>query len=207
MLLPKIYPITDTGLADLSHAEQTKALVNGGATIVQLREKHASSFDYYEAARETLQHTENDDVKIIINDRVDIALAVNAHGVHLGQDDLSPAHARDILGENAVIGLSTHSVEQALDAMDPPIDYIAIGPVFETLTKSNAEEVVGLDGVFHVRQSIGEFPLVAIGGINSLNFRTVLDAGADSVAVIGDLFFGERGITAKMEELLTAANG
>jgi thiamine-phosphate pyrophosphorylase len=125
-------------------------------------------------------------VKIIINDRADIAFALRT-GVHLGQNDLPPQAARKLLGKNAVIGFSTHSVEQATEAVRLPVDYIAIGPVFATKTKQNPEKTVGLKVVERVRRIIGNFPLVAIGGITFENAGSVFDAGADSVAVIGDL--------------------
>ena len=114
------------------------------------------------------------DVKIIINDRVDIALALKADGVHLGQDDLPPAEARKILGEKAIIGFSTHNFEQALQAVKLPINYLAIGPVFATQTKENPDKTIGLESVEKVREAIGDFPLVAIGGISQENFYEVL---------------------------------
>lgn len=127
------------------------------------------------------------DVKIIINDRVDIALAVKADGVHLGQDDLPPADARKILGPASIIGFSTHTALEAIKAVHLPLDYIAVGPIFPTSTKEKPESVVGLDGLGSVRLEIGEFPLVAIGGIQPESAKAVLSAGADSVAVISSL--------------------
>ena len=140
-------------------------------------------------------------VKIIINDRVDIALALQADGVHLGQDDLSPREARTLLGESAIIGYSTHSVEQAIEAIKLPIDYIAIGPAFETTTKLDPDAVVGLDGLRRIRNAIGKFPLVAIGGINLANLRSVFDAGADSAAIIGALLSDTDEIGRRMRDL------
>ena len=126
-------------------------------------------------------------VKIIINDRVDIALALKADGVHLGQDDLPPENAREILGGNAIIGFSTHNLKQAVEALEFSVDYIAIGPVFTTSTKENPDEIVGLEGVKRVRKAIGDFPLVAIGGINFENFQSVLESGADSAAIVSGI--------------------
>ena len=117
MFLPKIYPITDTRLVNLSHAEQVERLSGGGAKLIQLREKYDSPKDFYEQAKDALEIARKYDVKIIINDRVDIALALKADGVHLGQDDISPAHARKILGEKAIIGFSTHNLKQAIEAV------------------------------------------------------------------------------------------
>ena len=184
LILPKIYPITDTRLTRLSHAEQVEKLISGGALIIQLREKYASPKEFYDDAKTAIEIARQTSVKIIINDRVDIALALKADGVHLGQDDLPPAKAREMLGEKAIIGFSTHSIEQAIEAVQLPIDYVAIGPVFLTATKENPDEIVGIEGVRRVRAAIGGFPLVAIGGITARNFREVFEAGADSVAVI-----------------------
>jgi thiamine-phosphate pyrophosphorylase len=129
-------------------------------------------------------------VRLIINDRADIALALGADGVHLGQDDLPPAAARELLGERAVIGCSTHNEEQAREAIELPVDYIAIGPVFQTSSKENPDPVVGLEGLRRVRRIVGQIPLVAIGGVSAENAREVLTAGADSLAVIS-LLLGE----------------
>jgi len=187
MLLPKIYPITDTRLSKLSHAEQVEKLIAGGAEFIQLREKHASPKGFYAEAEKALRIAREKDVKIIINDRVDIALALKADGVHLGQDDLPPEAARKILGENVIIGFSTHSITQAIEAVKMPINYLAIGPIFATKTKENPDEIVGLDGLKQVREAIGNFPLVAIGGIDSANLTEVFANGADSCAIISGL--------------------
>jgi len=203
MNLPKIYPITDTRLAKISHAAQVQKFIEGGATIIQLRDKNSSPKGFYEAAKEVLEIARERNVKIIINDRVDIALALKADGVHLGQDDLPPEHARKILGEKAIIGFSTHNLKQAAEAARLPIDYLAIGPVFTTLTKENPENTVGIETVKRVRDAIGDFPLVAIGGITSENFREVLAAGADSLAIIGDLISDPHEITRKMRIFLS----
>ena len=185
--LPQIYPVTDRRLSGLSHAEQVKRLIDGGAKFIQLREKYLAPKDFYADAENALKIARENNVKIIINDRVDFALALKADGVHLGQDDLPPENARKILGENALIGFSTHNIKQAVEAIKLPVDYIAIGPVFATATKENPDNVVGLEGVKTVRGAIGDFPLVAIGGINFENFQTVLDSGADSIAIVSGL--------------------
>ncbi len=185
--LPKIYPITDTRISGLSHVEQVRRLIAGGARLIQLRDKHAGAGEFYSAAVESITLAREHDVKIIINDRVDIALASGADGVHLGQDDLPPDEARRLVGEDLAIGFSTHSVEQAVAALRLPLDYIAIGPIFGTTTKDDPDPEVGLDGLRAVRDAIGDFPLVTIGGITRTNCRAVLDAGGDSVAVISDL--------------------
>jgi thiamine-phosphate pyrophosphorylase len=185
--VPKLYPITDRLLSGLSHAEQVVRLSEGGATLIQLREKHLSPREFYAEAEEALKAAGARGVRLIINDRADIALALGAAGVHLGQNDMPPAAARALLGEEAIIGFSTHSVEQAIAALSLPVDYIAIGPVFNTSSKTNPDPVVGLEGVRAVRELVGRLSLVAIGGITRENARSVLNAGADSVALISAL--------------------
>jgi thiamine-phosphate diphosphorylase len=181
--LPRVYPLTDVQLSGLSHADQVRLLSLGGATLVQLREKHMPPLQFYEHARAAVAAG----VQLIINDRVDIALAVGAYGVHLGQDDMPPEAARRLLGDKAIIGYSTHSVEQAGKALTLPIDYIAIGPIFATSTKTNPSPTLGLERLRAVRAAVGNVQLVAIGGISHSNAREVIEAGADSVAVISAL--------------------
>lgn len=202
LILPKIYPITDTRLTLLSHAEQVEKLMRGGANLIQLREKYAAPKEFFADAQAAIQIARKANVKIIINDRVDIALALKADGVHLGQDDLPPEKAREILGEKAIIGFSTHSIEQVIEAVRLPVDYIAIGPVYATQTKENPDAVVGIEGVKAVRRAIGDFPLVAIGGISAENAKTVLDAGADSVAVIKSILFPPENIKKNFKSFL-----
>jgi thiamine-phosphate pyrophosphorylase len=202
--LPKLYAITDTRLCRLSHAEQVARFIDGGATFVQLREKHLSPREFYREASVALRVARSRSVRLIINDRVDIALALQADGVHLGQDDLQPEAARRLLGERAIIGFSTHNLEQAREAARLPVDYIAIGPIFPTSSKDNPDPAVGLDGLSLVRQVIGHVPLVAIGGINHETAREVLAAGADSVAVISALLSQPSQITRRTRELLNS---
>ncbi len=185
--LPEIYPVTDTAISGLSHPEQVRRMIKGGARLIQIREKSSSSREFLEAAVESVAIAAEHGVLILINDRVDIAIAANASGVHLGQEDLHPSEARKLLGPDAVIGFSTHSAEQAAAAALLPVDYIAIGPVFATTTKDKPEPVVGIDGVAAARNAVGDKPLVAIGGIDRTNFRLVRESGADSVAVIGGI--------------------
>jgi thiamine-phosphate pyrophosphorylase len=185
--IPKLYPVTDARLSGLSHAEQVARLAEGGASFVQLREKHLSPREFYREAAAALEVARARGVRLVVNDRVDIALALGADGVHLGQDDLGPEAARALLGARAVVGFSTHSVEQAVEAARLPLSYVAVGPVFDTASKQNPEPAVGLEGVRRVRAAVGPVPLVAIGGITRENARSVLEAGADSLAVIGAL--------------------
>jgi thiamine-phosphate pyrophosphorylase len=196
-----LYPLTDRVLSGLSHAEQVSCLSEGGATLIQLREKTLSSLDFFSEAAEALRVARERRVKIIINDRVDIALALKADGVHLGQDDLPPAVARELLGPKVVLGFSTHNLKQALLAKQLPIDYIAIGPIFSTTTKQRPEPTVGLDDLREIRQAVGTFPVVAIGGITSENGQDVLDAGADAVAIVSDIWTGSESAAARTERL------
>lgn len=185
--LPRVYPLTDARLSGLSHADQVAQLTLGGASLIQLREKQLSPAALFTEARAAFEVAEKAGARLIINDRADIALAVGAHGVHLGQDDLPPEAARRLLGPEAVIGFSTHRVEQARKALAEPVDYIAIGPIFGTATKTDTFPVVGLEGVRAVRRVVGNLPLVAIGGISHTNAHEVIEAGADCVAVISAL--------------------
>lgn len=182
---PKIYPITDPYISGLPHLQQVKRLTDGGATLIQLRDKQATPAQFFSEAVECVAFARQHGVRIIINDRADIAKAAAADGVHLGQDDMPVAAARSIMGETAIIGISTHSLEQARNAMDLPADYIAIGPAFETSSKVNPDPVVGLDGIRLVRSILGDIPLIAIGGIDEQNVEDVLHAGASSAAMIG----------------------
>jgi len=204
----KIYAVTDARISGISHVEQVESLIKGGVKLVQLREKYASPRDFFETALPAVDLARRHNVTIIINDRVDIALALKADGVHLGQDDIPPAYARKILGPDAIIGFSTHSIEQAIEAMNLPIDYIAIGPVFATDTKESSDPAVGLKTITAVKSKIsGSRPLVAIGGINSTNLRDVLRAGADSIAMIGALISEPDAITANAKALISLTNG
>ena len=206
--LAGVYVLTDVRLTGLSHAEQVELLSLGGATLVQLREKHMPALEYYEQAKAAVAAAERRGLQLIINDRVDVAIAAGAHGVHLGQDDMPPGAARKLLRPDAVIGFSTHNVAQAIEASKLPIDYLAIGPVFATTTKSDTSPVLGLEGLRAVRNAIGDFPLVAIGGITHENAREVIVAGADSVAVISAVLSDPTQITESTRTLLreTAAN-
>jgi len=201
--LPRVYPITDTRISRLSHAEQVARLADSGATLIQLRDKHVSPFEFYEQAKAALEVANKRGVQLIINDRADIALALGAAGVHLGQDDLPSNAARLLLGEDAIIGYSTHSLSQIQEAAKLPIDYLAIGPVFATTTKENPDPIVGLDGVRLAREAIGDGLLVGIGGISQANAAEVIQAGADAVAVISALWSDSASIPQHLQSLIT----
>lgn len=202
--LPSIYPITDTRLSGLSHVDQVQKLIDGGATVIQLRDKHARARDFYEQAVECVRIARKHEVRIVINDRADIALAAKADGVHLGQGDMPPARARDLLGKTAIIGLSTHSVDQARLAISLPIDYIGIGPIFATSTKQDTDPVVGLDGLRAVKAVVA-MPVVAIGGIDETNILGVFDAGADSAAIIHAIVSDAEKLSSQMSLLRSLA--
>ena len=204
--LPKIYPLTDVGLTGLTHAEQVRRLAKGGATLIQLRDKTSGAREFLESARAAVIAAGECGVKLIINDRADIAVAVGADGVHLGQDDLPVSAARELLGTKAIIGLSTHSLSQAEAATKLAIDYLALGPVFSTSTKNDTAPELGLTGLTEVRNRIAEFPLVAIGGITVDRALEVLHAGANSLAVISALLRNPDQITAQTTRLLHLVN-
>ncbi len=162
--------------------ELVKEAVEGGADVVQLRDKTASDEELVRIAKKLLEVTRTKNVPLIINDRAEVAKKVSADGVHLGQDDGSLASVRELLGEEAIIGRSTHSREQALDAQEEGFDYIGVGPVFGTPTKPTTLPV-GLELVHFAAGNI-TVPFVAIGGIDRTNIHEVLRAGAKAVAVV-----------------------
>ncbi len=199
-----LYPITDRQLSGLSHAEQVRRLVAGGARVIQLREKIASPQEFYSDAREALLVARASSVKLIINDRVDIAKALTADGVHLGQDDLPPEAARRVLGNHVIIGFSTHNLHQALEAKRLQVDYIAVGPVFQTSTKAKPDPALGLNAFRKIHQALGGCNLVAIGGMSAETAAAVLDSGANAVAMIGGLIGSPDDITTRTAELIQA---
>jgi len=201
--LPRIYPITDTTVSGLSHTEQVKRLIDGGATLIQLRDKHAAPIDLLRDAEAALNVARQNNVRIIINDRVDIAMVIGADGVHLGQCDMPVHAARTLLGMHAVIGFSTHNLSQVKVASTLVADYVAFGPIFDTHTKRDHDPVVGLSHLREVKALLGEMPLVAIGGITAANFASVLDGGADSIAVISDLLKEPNKIGENLRRLLS----
>jgi thiamine-phosphate pyrophosphorylase len=200
--LLRIYPLTDAQMSGLSHAEQIRLLRLGGASLIQLREKQATPLEFYEQAKAAVELARRIGVKVIVNDRADVALAAGADGVHLGQDDMPPEAARKLLGDGAIIGYSTHNLEQARQALSLPIDYLAIGPIFETATKSDIYPALGVEGLRAVREAVGQVPLVAIGGISHVNALDVIAAGADSVAIISALLSRPEGILKATQTLL-----
>jgi thiamine-phosphate pyrophosphorylase len=190
--LPRLYAILDSSLyPDIAAlCASAKELIAGGVTILQYRNKNGTAHEMLDQASE-LKRTIGTSAKLIMNDRADLCLAAGFDGVHVGQDDLSPEGARIVIGPNLWLGVSTHSPEQVAAADKTSADYIAIGPVFATSSKINPDPVVRLEGVRRARKLTTK-PLVAIGGINRANGRSVLEAGADSIAVISDLLLDPR---------------
>ncbi len=205
LTLPKIYPITDRRLSGLSHCEQVKRLLEGGANLIQLREKEAAPRDFYDDALDALRVAHSAGAKIIINDRVDIALALKADGVHLGQSDMPVEAARRLLGNDALLGYSTHNIEQVKAALHLEIDYVAFGPIFSTSSKANPDPVAGVTELIKVKELVGELPLVAIGGIDSTSLRHVITVGANSAAVISAVLSNPSLIAQNLSNLLDLA--
>jgi thiamine-phosphate pyrophosphorylase len=189
--LPRFYAILD--VACFAPPRTTEVIVNyarelagGGVTLLQYRNKVGSTREMLDDAREIHSALGGGRVTLIMNDRADLCMAADFDGVHVGREDLSPEGARAVIGDSRILGVSTHNVEQAMEADAGPADYIAYGPVFATSSKQSPGPVVGLDGIRAAR-AVTKKPLVAIGGITRANARSVVEAGADSVAVISDL--------------------
>jgi len=189
MKLPSIYPILDSESLErrgLSVTAAAASLLEGGAGILQIRHKAHWTRAFFEAASIVARLCREAGADLVVNDRADFAMLLDA-GLHLGQDDLTPRDARRIAGFERIIGYSSHNPAQLAAAGGEPVDYIALGPIFATGSKQNPDPVVGVEEVRRSRALI-EKPLVAIGGITLENAAEVLRAGADSVAVIAGLF-------------------
>jgi thiamine-phosphate pyrophosphorylase len=195
--IPRLYAIADAAFGN--PVVLARELFNGGARLVQVRNKKASVRELFNQVLAILEFAPADCL-VIVNDRADVALLSGAGGVHLGQKDLPPQRIRKILSANQVLGFSTHSLKQALDAELLPVDYIAAGPIFSTSTKTDADPVIGLNGLREIC-SRSSRPVVAIGGITMENARDVFACGAASVAVISDLL-KSRDVARRTEEWL-----
>ncbi len=181
------YALADTlNRPDLSFQQLTRQLCAGGVRLLQLRVKQRPTRDFVALATQVQHLCRAAQCTLIINDRVDIALAVEADGVHLGQEDLPLSAARKIVGNEKIIGVSTHTVQQALSAEQEGADYIGFGPLFGTLTKATGYTARGLEQLQAVRQQV-RIPIVAIGGITAERAPAALQAGADAVALISDI--------------------
>jgi len=190
--LPRLYAIVDsaffTSSEELVHL--ATELIAGGCSLLQYRNKNGNPRIMLEQARELRRFsragTPTSHLRLIMNDRADLCLAADFEGVHVGQDDLSPESVRKMIGPNRWLGVSTHNPEQLREADLTSADYLAIGPIFATSSKDKPDPIVGLEGVRRTR-ALTRKPLVAIGGISRKNAASVIEAGADSVAVISDL--------------------
>ena len=179
-----LYVVTDSDLSKgRTDAEVARLAYEGGADAVQLRMKHSDGREMLEQALEIRKVADEYCRFFFVNDRVDIAMASGADGVHLGQSDIPLEVARDLMGETAIIGVSVDNVEQAVAAAEGGADYIGIGAIFNTSTKPDAKQGVGLGAIYEIRQAV-DIPIVAIGGINRGNIQDVVRAGADAAAVV-----------------------
>ena len=202
--LPKFYPILDPDIAarhGIDPVIAAEQILEGGATILQFRHKGFFSREVFAQLERVAELCRNAGVLFVVNDRADLA-AITGAALHLGQDDLTPSSARKIVGAKALIGFSTHNEAQLRAAVEEPANYLALGPIFGTASKQNPDPVVGLAELHRLRPLTNR-PLVAIGGITRANARSVLAAGADSVAIIGDLFTESGKLRTRIEEWLS----
>jgi len=179
-----LYLVTDRGLAGgRSNFEVVKAAVEGGATVVQLREKDCSTREFVQQALAIKDFLRNRRIPLIINDRLDVAQAVRADGVHLGQTDMPLEMAKEILGDSMIIGISAESLEDAIAAERGGADYLGVSPIYATPTKTDTAPPLGLAGLREIRKAV-RLPLVGIGGLNRQNCAEVIRSGADGVALV-----------------------
>ena len=200
IIIPQgIYGITGDNFAHgKSNLECVKAMIEGGIKIIQYRDKTKSIKEKVKEAREIRELCREHGVVFIVNDHVDIAILVDADGVHIGQDDMDPSDVRKLIGDNKIIGLSTHSEEQGMKAyLNPDVDYIGVGPIFPTTTKDTAP--VGLGYLEYAVKNL-HLPFTAIGGIKEHNLHEIISRGAKNVCLVSDIV-GADNITEKVKEL------
>ena len=200
IIIPEgIYGITGDNFAHgKSNLECVKAMIEGGIKIIQYRDKTKSIKEKVKEAREIRELCKENEVIFIVNDHVDIAILVDADGVHIGQDDMDPSDVRKLIGDNKIIGLSTHSEEQGMKAyLNPDVDYIGVGPIFPTTTKDTAP--VGLGYLEYAVKNL-HLPFTAIGGIKEHNLHEIISRGAKNVCLVSDIV-GADNITEKVKEL------
>jgi thiamine-phosphate pyrophosphorylase len=193
-VLPRLQAIVDVSVAanaGWNAAELARAFLDGGARVLQLRAKELPSGAFLALSDDLVALADEYEARVIVNDRVDVARLSGAAGVHVGQDDLPPAAAREQLGPAAIVGFSTHTVSQVTAALAQPVSYVAVGPVFGTSTKDTGYDAVGLTLVSTAARLAGSIPIVGIGGVKLENARAAIDAGASSVAVISGLLVGD----------------
>ena len=194
-----LYLVTDRSLArGRSTLEIVRAAVDGGATMVQLREKDCSTREFIEQALAIKDFLKDRVVPLIINDRVDVAQAVEADGVHLGQTDMPLGTAKKILGDTMIIGISAESLQDAVEAEKGGADYLGVSPIYATPTKTDTAPPLGLAGLRKIRRAVG-VPLVGIGGLNRDNAGEVINNGADGVAVVSAIVSADDPQTAAEE--------
>ena len=194
--LPKLYAIVDAEVCARQHrapVDVARAFLSAGATLIQLRCKSWGSAAFLDLANAVVEDATRAGAMVIVNDRADVAVLSQARGLHVGQDDLTPADARTVIADEQWLGLSTHTPAQWQSAVNEPVSYIAIGPVFDTGTKATGYAAVGLPTVTRAAAAAraAALPIVAIGGITRDNAASVIDAGAASVAIISDLLHGD----------------
>jgi thiamine-phosphate pyrophosphorylase len=190
LVLPRLYVILDAALLRISAKECAKSLIDAGVRLIQYRNKRASGRELFETSSELAEYLNPLEVQFIVNDRVDVAALAGAGGVHVGQDDLGVEQARQVMGEGKWVGISTHNPGQFRSALETSAEYIAVGPIFATGSKENPDPVVGVGFVREAR-AMTDKPIVAIGGITLEQAAEVIEAGADSVAIIGDILGAE----------------
>jgi len=207
LVLPRLYVILDAALLTVPETECAEKLVDAGVRFLQYRNKGASASELFERSKRLSALLVPAGVTFIVNDRADVASATEASGVHVGQEDLGAEAARSVIGTGKLLGVSTHASEQFKQAIATSADYVAVGPVFSTSTKANPDRVVGIELIRRIRP-LTDKPIVAIGGITLDRAAKVIQAGADSVAVISDVLLApDPGQRARQYiELLGAAN-
>jgi thiamine-phosphate pyrophosphorylase len=186
LVLPRLYVILDAALITSSERDCALSLAEAGVRLLQYRNKSASARQLFDSSRELAEALRPQGVTFIVNDRPDVAFLAGASGVHVGQDDLNVEQARLVVGREKLVGVSTHNLDQFERAAASSAEYIAVGPIFATSSKANPDAVIGLDFVRKVRTLTAK-PLVAIGGITRERAASVIEAGADSVAVISGI--------------------
>jgi thiamine-phosphate pyrophosphorylase len=190
LVLPRLYVILDAALISIPEKDCARNLVDAGVRLMQYRNKRASARQLFETSRDLAEFLKPAGVRFVVNDRADVAALADADGVHVGQDDLGVEEAREVVGAGKWVGASTHNAEQLQVAAATSADYLAVGPVFATGSKENPDPVVGVELVRRAR-ALTDKPIVGIGGITLESAAEVLDAGADSVAVISDILCAE----------------
>ncbi len=196
----ELYAVTDRELlGNTSEVEAARLCYEGGADVVQLRAKNVDGGELLTVAKEMQKIAEEHCKYFIVDDRVDVAVLAGADGVHIGQSDIPVTEARRLCGDHMIIGVSVSNVEEAIKAVEGGADYLGVGPIFSTKTKSDAGDALGLDAIYDIRKAV-DVPIVGIGGINRGNLLDVIHAGADGVAVVSAIM-AQKDIKAAAHEL------